>query len=55
MWWEGQRQAVSRILARWRTPAGPGFRIETEAGARFRLEYDAANDRWQVNKLDTDQ
>ena len=26
--WEGRRYEVARIVKRWRTPAGPGFRVE---------------------------
>ncbi len=26
--WEGRRYQVERVVKRWRTPAGPGFRVE---------------------------
>jgi hypothetical protein len=26
--WQGQRYEIKRILKRWRTPQGPGFRVE---------------------------
>jgi hypothetical protein len=26
--WEGRRYNVERVVKRWRTPAGPGFRVE---------------------------
>jgi hypothetical protein len=50
--WQGQRYAVARVEARWRTPAGPGFRIGTASGARFEVWYQEAEDRWSVLRLE---
>lgn len=49
--WEGQRCPVARIVARWRTPMGPGFRIETEGGRIFDLQYRDDQDGWEVSLL----
>ncbi len=54
LWWAGQRYPVAQILARWMAPAGPGWRVETEAGARFQLQYHTAADRWSIRRLDTE-
>jgi hypothetical protein len=52
LWWAGQRHVVTQILARWRTPAGPGFRIQTEDGAQFQVEYNTVGDRWRIQQLE---
>ncbi|MGC8827591.1 MAG: hypothetical protein ACP5TV_11375 [Anaerolineae bacterium] len=31
----GQRHEIIRITARWRTPSGPAFRIETPHGSAY--------------------
>jgi hypothetical protein len=43
----GQSWPVERVLARWRTPAGPAFRVRCAAG-EFVLSYDEAGDFWKV-------
>jgi hypothetical protein len=49
--WEGRRQPVAEIEARWRTPTGPVFRVRTESGNRFELDYHESEDRWSITKL----
>lgn len=44
---EGQRHEIIRIAARWRTPGGPAFRIETSTGQHI-LYYDEAMDVWTL-------
>lgn len=44
---EGQRHEITRITARWRTPAGPAFRIETATGSHI-LQYDEIFDVWTL-------
>ncbi len=46
--WEGQRQVVVEVVARWRSPAGPAFRIRAAAGGLFDLGYDEAEDEWTI-------
>ena len=48
---EGQRWMVAEVVQRWRTPAGPAFRIRTEAGDLFDLHYSETDDRWTVRPL----
>jgi hypothetical protein len=44
---EGRRHEIIRITARWRTPGGPAFRIETPAGLHL-LQYDETMDVWTL-------
>ncbi|MBN1483094.1 MAG: hypothetical protein JXA37_00085 [Chloroflexia bacterium] len=43
--WRGQDIAVQEVLAWWREPAGPAFRLRTEMGT-FVLLYEESSDRW---------
>jgi hypothetical protein len=43
----GQRYAIEKIVARWRTPAGPSFRILAD-GRQWVLSYLEAGDRWTI-------
>lgn len=45
---EGQRRPVAAVELRWRTPAGPAFRVRTEDGQRLDLIYSEADDLWQA-------
>lgn len=49
--WQGQRCPVTRIEQRWRTPQGPAFRVCTEPGERFELQYHELEDRWVIRAL----
>jgi hypothetical protein len=42
---------VSRVLDRWRTPAGPAFRVEVEDGLQLDLCYDQAVARWKIREV----
>ncbi|MFC1879816.1 hypothetical protein ACFLZW_07880 [Chloroflexota bacterium] len=48
LWWAGERLPVARILSRWRSPAGRGFRVCTPDELVFELFYDEAADEWRV-------
>jgi len=41
---------IDYVEARWRTPAGPAFSVQTETGERFELHYDELNDRWMIQE-----
>ena len=47
---EGRHYPVEQVLARWRTPAGPVFRVRCRAGECI-LAYDESEDRWTVHLL----
>ncbi len=49
--WEGERVEIETIEHRWRTPAGPAFRIRTASGHRFALAYDETADTWDIQSL----
>jgi hypothetical protein len=46
--WQGQRLAITQVMARWREPGGKGFRVQTSDGGLFSLLYNEVNDTWQV-------
>jgi hypothetical protein len=48
VWWQGQRLAVETMENEWRTPRGPAFRLRCAGDLVFVVEYDEAEDRWQV-------
>ncbi len=43
--WRGEEVAVEKVLAAWREPAGPAFRVCTAHGD-FVLLYQEEADRW---------
>ncbi len=43
--WRGEETAVEEVLAEWREPAGPVFRVRTARGD-FVLLYQEKTDRW---------
>jgi len=45
---EGQRVAVQRVLAQWREPSGPVFRVLAEDGGVYLLQYHEALAVWQL-------
>jgi hypothetical protein len=49
--WQGQRQEVAQVISNWRTPAGKAFRVLTESGALFDLNYDEQADKWQIAEI----
>ena len=46
--WHGRRYPVSAVDPRWRTPEGPAFWVEAEAGERFEIHYEERTDTWTV-------
>ena len=46
--WQGLRYPVAQVQQRWRTPAGPAFRVQTESGRLFDVHYDELEDRWRI-------
>lgn len=46
--WQGHRYPVAQVEQRWRTPTGPAFRVQTESGAIFELEYHELEDQWLI-------
>lgn len=48
--WQGKRQAIARVERSWRTPEGPGFQVQTEAGEQLELQYDERQDRWTIRE-----
>jgi len=48
----GQRYTVAEVERQWRTPAGVAFRVRTEEGKRFTLEYHAPAGRWSATPLE---
>jgi hypothetical protein len=49
--WQDRRYPVASVAARWRTPQGPAFWIETETGKRFELQYSEDTDTWSIRPL----
>ncbi len=45
--WQGQEVAVEEVLATWREPAGPVFRVRTALGVVV-LAYEEQADRWEL-------
>ena len=45
----GVEYPITRIVARWRTPAGPAFRVVCALGPAL-LAYDEARDAWSVTR-----
>jgi hypothetical protein len=48
--WQGRRFVIDHVEARWRTPEGPAFWVETETGEWFELHYDELDDRWTIEE-----
>ncbi len=51
--WEGQRVEVQHILAQWREPAGPGFRVLATNRGIYTLQYDEASQTWRITEHST--
>ncbi len=49
--WKGEQVAVQEVLAEWREPAGPVFRVKTERGV-VTLVYREKEDRWWMRISD---
>ena len=55
MIWHDRRYPVTAVVARWRTPGGPAFWIETAKGERFELQYSEGTDTWSMRPLMADE
>jgi hypothetical protein len=51
IYWEGRRLEVYEVLARWRTPQGKRFRVNTTDELVFEVWYNEAEDSWEVFEL----
>jgi hypothetical protein len=49
--WQGRRYEIIEILARWRTPQGRGFRVQTETGQGFVILFDEAKQTWEIQLI----
>ena len=49
--WRGQRHTVAHVERRWRTPAGPVFRVRAASGHRFTLAYDETAGAWDIQPV----
>ncbi len=49
--WEGVWQPVQRVLARWRTPQGPAFRLLGAGGDLFEVHYLEGEAQWMGRRL----
>jgi hypothetical protein len=50
LYWQEQRLEIVEILARWRTPAGKGFRVRTADDQIFELTYDEITADWLIQQ-----
>ena len=48
--WQGRHFVIDLVEARWRTPEGPAFSVQTGTGERFKLHYDEVDDRWTIEE-----
>lgn len=48
--WEGERIAVSNIIAQWRSPNAVHFRVHTEKHGIFDLLYDEREGVWEIQQ-----
>ncbi len=53
--WQGQRYEVEAVVARWRLPEGPAFRVLAGAGRLFGLVYDEGEDHWTIRPQEPSQ
>lgn len=49
--WEGQWVAVQHIVARWRTPVGPAFRLLGADGQLYEIRYREEMAQWEGRQL----
>jgi hypothetical protein len=48
IYWQGERLMVEQILDAWSAPAGKCYRIRTQDGQIFELEYSESSDTWSI-------
>ena len=51
LWWEGERLAVAKVLARSQHPDGRRFRVRVEDGRVFDLAYHSSLDEWSIDQV----
>jgi len=49
--WKGQRLEITEVIAEWRTPLGPYFRVRAPEGSLFELAYHEADDEWTIKVI----
>ena len=49
--YKGEEYRVKRILTENRTPDGKKFRVETELGLRFELNFSESTGGWQIRMI----
>ena len=49
--WQEERLEVKEILAAWRSPQGPCFRVLSHTGQIFELFYNEDQDHWLIRSL----
>jgi len=47
-YWQGLRQYVAQVVARWRAPDSCSFRVVTQDGTPFMLSYNEVQDNWRI-------
>jgi hypothetical protein len=50
MHWQGSRLEVEHIHARWRSPEGKHFKVQTTDGQFFEILYDQFLDEWSIHQ-----
>ena len=45
----GRRHEVAAVIAEWRLPVGPCYRVLVEGGRIYDLQYDEGEDRWSIS------
>jgi hypothetical protein len=48
IYWQGERLEVEQVLDAWRAPDGKNYRISTQDGQIFELQYSESNDAWSI-------
>lgn len=48
--WEGERIAVSDVIAQWRSPKAVHFRVQTDLHGIFDLSYDEVEGEWEIQQ-----
>ena len=48
--WQGDRLEIECIGARWRSPEGRHFRVQTTDGQFFEIFYDEQSDVWKIHQ-----
>ena len=46
----GRRYEVEAVIAEWRLPEGPGYRVLVEGGRIYDLQYDEEEGEWSLTR-----